>query len=310
MKLLLNFILSICIFIYGINLFSNSLGNIHIRIKNILKNYTKNAKRGIILGTIVTAIIQSSSIVTSITVSLVNSNIISFHNSIGIMMGANFGTCITSWITSILTIDINNNLNNYIPIILLIGIILYFKNKKRTSNIIIGYSFFILGLSMMQRYLNPIMEYKLFKDIIYSFNNPIIGLLIGIILTCIVESSSATIAILQTISNKQRLNYYMTIPIILGENIGSCITTLIASIGTNKNAKKVAYSHLFYNVIGSIIFIILFYLSKWLKLKYLFLPVNSNSIALIHTIFNFLSIIIFYPFINNFETLINKIIKK
>ena len=313
MKLLLNFILSICMFIYGLQLFSTSLGNIQQKIKNILKDYTKNAKSGIILGTIITAIIQSSSIITAITVSLVNSNIISFHESIGIMMGANLGTCITSWITSLLNIESSNvsfflNFNNYTPFLLLLGLILYFKKRTRLSNILIGYAFFILGLSMMQTTLTPIMEYKLFKDIIYSFNNPILGLLIGIITTSILQSSSATIAILQTISNKKKLNYYMAIPIILGENIGSCITTIIASIGTNKNAKKVAISHLFYNIIGTIIFILIFYISNFLKLKYLSIQVNSNSIALIHTIFNFLSIIIFYPFLYYFECFINKLV--
>ncbi|MBQ8891542.1 MAG: Na/Pi cotransporter family protein [Bacilli bacterium] len=301
-------------FIYGMQLFSNSLGNIKDKIKNILEDYTKNIKYGIILGTIVTAIVQSSSIVTSITVGLVNSNILSFHNSIGIMMGANLGTCVTSWITSILSIDTTKvsiflNMNTYTPFLLLIGLILYFKNKKRISNLFIGYAFFILGLSTMQITLAPITEYKLFKDIIYSLNNPLLGLLIGIITTTLIQSSSATIAILQTISNKTPLNYYMTIPIILGENIGSCATTLISGIGTNKNAKKVAFSHLFYNIIGTIIFIIIFYLSKILNLNYLYLKADSNSISLIHTLFNLLSIIIFYPFIKTFENFINKLIK-
>ena len=313
MKLLLNFILSISLFIYGLQLFSNSLGNIHDKIKIILQKYTSSPKRGIILGTIITSIIQSSSIITSITVGLVNSNIISFHSSIGIMMGANLGTCITSWLTSFLCLNNSTNIifniNNYIPILFLIGLILYLKNKKRLSNFFIGYSLFLFGLNLMQTTLSPLMELKTFKDIINSFNNPLIGLLIGIIATCLVQSSSATIAILQTISINKKLTYFMTIPIILGENIGSCITTLIASIGTNKNAKKVAYSHLLYNIIGSIIFIILFYILYYLKIKLLNYQVNSYSIALIHTLFNLLSIIIFYPFINNFEELINKIKK-
>ena len=314
MKLLLNFILSICLFIYGMQLFSNSLGNIQVRIKNILENYTSSPKRGIILGTIITAIIQSSSIITSITVGLVNNDIINFHSSLGIIMGANLGTCITSWITSFFSNTSTSssyfNFNNYIPIIFLIGLILFFKNQKKISNFFIGYSLFLFGLIMMQNTMEPIMEYKLFKDIIYSLNSPIIGLLIGIIMTCLVQSSSATIAILQTISNKKKLTYYMSIPIILGENIGSCITTLISSIGTNYNAKKVALSHLFYNIIGTIIFIVIFYISKLFNLKYLNIETNSNSIAFIHTLFNFLSIIIFYPFLNLFENFINLLIKK
>jgi len=311
MKLLLNLILSISMFLYGIQLFSSSFGNIQDRIKDIFKNYTNSPKKGIILGTIITCLIQSSSIITVITVSLVNSNVISFYSSIGIIMGANLGTCITSWITSFFSFETTSFINpsTYTPLFLLIGTILYFKKKNRLSNFFIGFAFFMLGINMIQKSLNPIMEYKLFKDIILSLNNPLLGLIIGIILTFIVQSSSATIAILQTISNKSRLTYYMSIPIILGENIGSCITTLIASINTNKNAKRVAYAHLFYNIIGTIIFLVLFYLSKFLKLTYLNSSVNSNSIALIHTIFNFVSIIIFYPFLNLFYRFINKIVK-
>ena len=312
--ILLNFIFSVCIFIYGLQLFSNSLGNIEEKIKKILENYTSSPKRGIFLGTIVTSIVQSSSIITAITVGLVNNNIISFHSSIGIMMGANLGTCITSWLTSMLCLNTNTsvlfNINTYTPLLLLIGLILYFKNKKRLSNLFIGYSLFLFGLNLMQKTLNPIMEYNFFKNLINYLNNPLLSLLVGIIATCLIQSSSATIAILQTVSLKKTLTYYMTIPIILGENIGSCVTTLISSIGTNKNAKAVAYSHLFYNIIGSIIFIIIFYLLSSLKSKFLNIQVNSYSIALIHTVFNFLSIIIFYPFINIFELFINKIIKK
>ena len=300
--ILLNFIFSVCIFIYGLQLFSNSLGNIEEKIKKILENYTSSPKRGIFLGTIVTSIVQSSSIITAITVGLVNNNIISFHSSIGIMMGANLGTCITSWLTSMLCLNTNTsvlfNINTYTPLLLLIGLILYFKNKKRLSNLFIGYSLFLFGLNLMQKTLNPIMEYNFFKNLINYLNNPLLSLLVGIIATCLIQSSSATIAILQTVSLKKTLTYYMTIPIILGENIGSCVTTLISSIGTNKNAKAVAYSHLFYNIIGSIIFIIIFYLLSSLKSKFLNIQVNSYSIALIHTVFNFLSIIIFYPFIN------------
>ncbi len=301
-------------FIYGMQLFSNSLGNIQTRIKNILENYTNSPKRGIILGTIVTALVGSSSIITVITVGLVNSNVITFHSSIGIMMGANLGTCVTSWITSFLSLNESSspifNLNTYTPILLLIGLVFYFKKKRRLSNLFIGYSLFMLGLSMIGSTLSPIMEYKAFKDLITSLNSPILGLLVGMITTCLVQSSSATVAILQSISNKGKLNYYMTIPIILGENIGSCITTMISSIGTSKNAKKVSYSHLFYNIIGTIIFLILFYISKYFKLIYLQKQVNSNSIALIHTLFNFLSIIIFYPFLAYFEKFINKLVKK
>ncbi len=313
MKLLLNFILSISMFLYGIELFSNSLGNIETRIKTILENYTNSPKRGIFLGTILTSIVQSSSIVMIITIGLVNSNVISFHSSLGIMMGSNLGTCITSWITSFMSKEtISNsllNMNTYIPILFFLGLLLYFKERKRLSSLFIGYALFLFGLYQMQTTLHPIMEYSWFKELMNCLKNPILGILIGVVTTCLVQSSSATIAILQTISNKKKLTYYMATPIILGENIGSCITTLISCIHTNKNAKKVALSHLFYNIIGTFIFILLFYIFDFFKLNFLNYQVNSNSIALIHTLFNFLSILIFFPFLNSFESFINKIVK-
>jgi len=315
MNILFNFIISIVVFIYGIQLFSSSLESLYQKnIKNILEKYTKTPFKGIIFGTIFTAIIQSSSLTTITTVSLVNSNLITFHSSLGIMMGANLGTCVTSWVISFLNLGSSNilfflNPNNYIPLLLIIGLIFYFKKRIVKGKILIGFAMFMLGLKMMQLSLLPVQEYAWFKDLLISFNNPLIGVLTGIVLTCIIQSSSATVAILQTISEGSKLNYLITIPIIMGENIGTCLTTLIASIKTSKNAKRVAVSHLLYNVIGTIIFLIIFYIIYIFKLDIIYEEVNSLKIALIHTIFNFLSIIIFYPFLNFFEKLIKRIVK-
>ena len=315
MKILFSFILSVTIFIYGIQLFTSSLENTYkLSIKSILEKYTKTSVKGIVLGTILSALCGSSSIIMVTTIGLVNSSILSFHSSLGIMMGANLGTCITSWITSIFNIKTTTsyflNPSTYIPFILLLGLLFYLKNRIRKSNFFIGFGLFLLGLSMLQTSLLPIMKYAWFKKIILSFNNPIIGLLTGIIVTCLIQSSSATVAILQTISLNGTLNYLMTIPIIMGENIGSCLTSLVSSFNTKKNAKKVALSHLLYNVIGTIIFFLIFYIIYLLKLNFIEKEVNTYSIALIHTLFNFFSIIIFYPFLNLFEKLINLIIKE
>ena len=316
MKIFFSFLISITIFIYGIKLFSDALSNMYQKnIKNILKKYTKTPFKGIIFGTIITAIIQSSTITTITTVSLVNSSIITFHSSLGIMMGANLGTCITSWIISFLNLGNKKSIlmllnpNTYIPILLIIGIFFYFKKRQVKSNILVGFALFMLGLKMMQISLLPIKDFLWFKNLLTSFNNPFIGVLTGIITTSIIQSSSATIAILQTLSESNSLNYLMVTPIIMGENIGTCVTTLIASIKTNKNAKKVAVSHLLYNIIGTIIFLILFYIIYLFKLNFIYEEVDSFKIALIHTIFNFLSIIIFYPFLNYLEKLINKLVK-
>ena len=316
MKILFKFIISIMIFIYGIKLFSNSLEIIMSNnIKNTLEKYTKTPLKGIIFGTILTSIIQSSTLTTTITVGLVNSNLITFHNSLGIMMGANLGTCVTSWIISLLKLGNNNylillNPNTYIPLLLTIGLIFYFKKRKIKGKILIGFGLFMLGLLMIQDSLMPLKNYAWFKSLLVSFNNPLLGVLSGIIITTLIQSSSATVAILQTLSESNSLNYLIATPIIMGENIGTCITTLIASIPTNKNARKVAISHLLYNIIGTIIFLIIFYIAYLFKLKFIYQEVNSFKIAMIHTLFNFLSILIFYPFLNNLENLINKITKE
>ena len=172
-----------------------------------------------------------------------------------------------------------------------------------------GFGLFMFGLLGMQNSLNPIKDYAWFKSLLVSFNNPLIGIAIGIITTSIIQSSSATIAILQTISKNNHLTYYMAIPIIMGENIGSCLTTIVASINTSKNAKKVALSHLLYNIIGTIVFLIIFYLFYLLKINFLTLEVNAFKIAIIHTVFNFLSIIIFYPYLEKLESLVNRLVK-
>ncbi len=316
MTILFNFLVSILLFIYGINLFSKALENIYQnKIKTILEKYTKTPLKGIIFGTIITAIIGSSTITTISTVSLVNSNLISFHNSLGIMMGANLGTCITSWLVTLLEVGGSNNLlfllnfNTYIPIFLLIGLIYTFKKKNNRSNIFIGFGLFMLGLMMMQKSLAPIEQYAWFKNLLASFENPLLGVLTGIIVTSILQSSSATIAILQTVSETNYFTFRTAAPIIMGENIGTCLTTLVASIGTSKNAKKVAISHLLYNIIGTIIFLLIFYLGKFFSLKILDIQVTSFHIALIHTLFNFFSILIFYPFLKKLEKLINYLVR-
>ncbi len=315
MTILFNFLISILIFIYGINLFSSSLENIYQKkIKTILEKYTKSSLKGIIFGTLITMIIGSSTITTITIVSLVNSSLMSFHNSLGIMMGANLGTCITSWFVALLGNKSSNiliflNPNTYIPLLLLIGLIYSFKKRNNRSNILIGFALFMLGLMMLQKSLEPISNYAWFKDLLISFNNPILGIITGILVTSILQSSSCTIAILQTISNTNYFTFKMATPIIMGENIGTCLTTLVASIGTSKNARKVAISHLLYNLIGTIIFMIIFYLIDILSLKLLNMRVTSLEIALIHTLFNFFSILIFYPFLNKLERLIDLIVK-
>lgn len=312
MKILLEFILSLCIFIYGIQLFSKGITNLEShKFKTLLIKYTNTKFKGIILGTILTIIIQSSGIVTILTLSLVNSNLISFTNTIGIIMGSNLGTCFTSWITSILNYNFFIFLNpiTYTPIFILLGLINYKKNINK-SNMLLGLTFFLLGLKMLNNSLNPIMNYPWFNNLLNTLNNPFLGILSGIIITSVIGSSTATVAILQSITKTQSITYLNSIPIIMGENIGSSITGLIGSINTRKEAKLVSIFNLIYNILGTIVFFIIYLIFYYLKVNIIYKTINSYHIALIHTIFNLLSIIIFYPFTKLIEKLLRKFLIK
>ncbi len=315
MKILFNFSFSLITFIYGINLFSKGLKNSYQEnIKLIIKKYTSSPFKGIILGGISTAIFQSSSLITITILNLVNLEIITFHNSLGLIMGANLGTCITSFLVSSLSIK-RKNLNflfnpiSYIPLLIIIGIYFYFKKKKNKSEVLIGFSLFMLSLVMIKESLKPLENFFWFKKLLLSLNSPLLGVISGFLTTCIIQSSSATIAILQTLSINNKITFQMAIPIIMGENIGTCITALIASINTSKNAKKVSLANLLYNFLGTIIFLFIFYFLKFLKLPFLEHYASSFGIAIIHTLFNLFSIFIFLPFLNKFERLINHLVK-
>ena len=314
MSIILEFILSICIFIYGIQLFSKGISNlVNEKVKNLLIKYTNTKFKGIILGTILTIIIQSSGIVTILTLSFVNSNLIDFSNTLGINMGSNLGTCFTSWLTSF--INTNNfliflNPTFYTPIFILLGLIFFLKNKIDKSNTLLGLTFFLLGLKMLNNSLTPIMNYSWFKSLLNILNNPFLGILLGIILTSIIGSSAATVAILQTITKTGSITYLNSIPIILGENIGSSITGILGSINTKKDAKMVSIFNLLYNLLGTIIFMLIYFIFYFLKVRFLYLKINSYHIALIHTLFNFLSIIVFYPYTKYLERLTRKMVKK
>lgn len=314
MSIILEFILSVCIFIYGIQLFSKGISNlVNEKAKNLLIKYTNTKFKGIILGTILTIIIQSSGIVTILTLSFVNSNLIDFSNTLGIIMGSNLGTCFTSWLTSF--INTNNflvflNPTFYTPIFILLGLIFFLKNKIDKSNTLLGLTFFLLGLKMLNNSLTPIMNYSWFKSLLIILNNPFLGILLGIILTSIIGSSAATVAILQTITKTGGITYLNSIPIILGENIGSSITGILGSINTKKDAKMVSIFNLLYNLLGTIIFMLIYFIFYFLKVRFLYLKINSYHIALIHTLFNFLSIIVFYPYTKYLERLTRKMVKK
>lgn len=310
---ILNFVVGISLFLFGINNLTNNLKGINkIKIQKAITK-TNNKYKGILIGTIITMIIQSSSFVTVLLVSLVDSGIMTLNNSIGIIMGSNIGTCITAWILSLA--NLNNyanlfNLNTLTGIMALVSLLLLFKKKKGLANILLSLIILILGMNIMSISLLPLSEYKSFNIILNCLTNPLFGLLAGIIITGIFQSSSIVIGLIESLAINNKMNFLLGFTLILGSNIGTCTTSLISSINTNKTSKKVSMFHLLFNVLGATIFLTGFYLLNYLfNFTFTFKTINAFDIALIHTLFNVLSTVILLPFTNKIIKLCNYLIK-
>lgn len=311
---ILNFLIGLTLFIFGMNNLTNSLKKSNKdKIKNIIEK-TNNKYKGVIVGTIITALIQSSSFVTILLVGLVDSGIMTLNSTIGIIMGSNIGTCITSWIISLSSInkDILSflSLDNLIGIFAIISLLFLINKRHNKANIIFGIIILILGMNIMTESMSPLSNSKLFQESLNYLSNPILGLFLGIILTAIFQSSSLIIGILEGLSITSNISFLAGFTIILGSNIGTCITAIIASSTTNKTSKTVSMFHLIFNIIGTLIFLIGFYiLNYFFKFSFTYQNINAFHIALIHTIFNIGSTIILLPFTNQLIKLSKKLIK-
>lgn len=310
---ILNFIIGITIFLFGINTLTGSLKGLNKnKFNNLIKN-TNNKYKGVLIGTIITAILQSSSFVTVFLVSLVDSGIMSLNNTIGIIMGSNIGTCITSWILSLA------NLNNYagifqldtlMGIIAIFSIIFLFRKKRQKANLLFGVIILILGMNIMSESLLPLTKTPTFLSILNYLTNPLLGLLAGIIITAIFQSSSIVIGLIESLAISNKINFLLGFTLILGSNIGTCVTTIISSINTNRTSKKVSIFHLIFNIFGVVIFLTSFYLLNYFfQFTFTYQPINAFDIALIHTLFNVLSTIILLPFTNKMLKLCDFLVK-
>lgn len=311
----LTFIGGLSFFLFGMNIMSEALerrsGN---NLKILLQKFTKNKFMAFITGLTVTAIIQSSSATTVMTVGFVNSGIMTLNQSIGIIMGANIGTTLTAWILSLSGISDNNLFLKFLkpksfsPILAFIGIILFmlFKSDKRkdTGTALIGFSLLMYGMNAMSASVSGLSTYPAFQKAFILFRNPILGLLAGAVLTAIIQSSSASVGILQALSTTGQISYMTAIPIIMGQNIGTCITAMISSIGSSKNAKRTAIIHLLFNTIGAITGLIIFtVVSIIFKPHILNCTATFTGIALSHTVFNTMCTVLLLPL----STLLEKI---
>lgn len=310
----------LALLIYGMKLLSSKLKKISgSKMEHILTNATDNPIKGLLTGFIITVATQSSAATTVIVVSLVNSGILQLKNAIPIIMGANIGTTINSQILRLTSIKGSNILSlispaTLAPVILLIGLIIMEKAKKQKvkdiGQMIIGLGIIFTGMVTMVSMASTFSNLPIFVKVLQTLSNPVLGLIAGAIITAIVQSSAATVGILQALSTTGIITYSSTIPIILGQNIGTCFTSILASIGANKNAKRVAAVHLFFNLIGTIIFLIVIYTYQSLiGFSFWNSPIDMGGIANFHTIFNIVSTLILFPFISLIEKLTIIVVK-
>ncbi len=308
-------------FLFGMHIMSSGLEKIAGgKLEIILKKMTDKPLKGLLLGAAVTATIQSSSAVTVMLVGLVNSGIMKLGQTIGVIMGSNIGTTLTAWILSLAGIESDNFFlkmlkpSSFSPLIALFGIILIMASKKEKvkdiGSSLMGFAVLMYGMELMSSSTAPLSQAEGFNEILIHFNNPLLGLLVGIVITGIVQSSAATIGILQALSITGSITYSMAIPIIMGENIGTCVTSLLSSIGVSKDAKRVSFIHICIKIIGTVFYLSLYYILD-LTIGFSFSDdaISPVAIAVVHTIFNIATTVLLFPFMKQLEKLALKAIK-
>ncbi len=319
---ILTLIGGLCLFLFGMNLMGNALEKRAGQGLNaILGKLTGSKMAGFLTGMGVTAIIQSSSATTVMVVGFVNSGIMSLKQAINVIMGANVGTTVTAWILSLTGIDGKNIFiqllkpTSFTPVLALIGIVLYMmpgstSKRKDTATILLGFATLMFGMDAMSGAVAGLKDVPEFQNILIMFSNPILGVLAGAVLTAIIQSSSASVGILQALSSTGAINFGAAIPIIMGQNIGTCVTSMIASVGTNRNARRTSVVHLSFNIIGTVLLLGLFTAARYIFDISAF--VNSSAtewgIALTHTVFNVLCTAILLPCAGLLEKLSYKFI--
>lgn len=312
---ILELIGGLALFLFGMSLMGTGLeksaGN---KLKGFLERLTSKKLNGFLMGLAVTAIIQSSSATTVMVIGFVNSGIMTLKQALHVIMGANVGTTVTAWLLSLAGIQGNNIFiqllkpTSFTPILALIGIVFYMflKNKKKNDIglILLGFATLIYGMEAMSAAVKPLSQMEGFADLFLLFSNPILGVLVGAIVTGIIQSSSGSVGILQALSTTGQISIGATIPIIMGQNIGTCVTALISSVGTNKNARRAAIVHLYFNLVGTGFYLSLFaILNRVFSFAFVNQAANPFTIAIIHTIFNLACTALLLPFSELLEKL-------
>ena len=312
---ILTLIGGLALFLYGMNAMGDGLAKVSGgKLEKILENLTSNPIKAVLLGAGVTAVIQSSSATTVMVVGFVNSGIMKLSQAVGVIMGANIGTTITSWILSLTGIQSDNFIirmfkpTSFSPILAIIGVVfILFINdskKKDIGTIFIGFAILMYGMDMMSSAVKPLAEVPAFTSLLLKFSNPLLGVLAGALLTAVIQSSSASVGILQALCLTGAVPFSAAIPIIMGQNIGTCITAILSAIGAKKNAKRAAAVHLYFNLIGTVIFMAVFYtVNAVVGFSFFHEAATPAGIAIIHSVFNITATIILLPFAKGLERL-------
>ena len=313
----------LALFLYGMNVMSTGLEKLAGgKLEGILRTMTSSPIKGLLFGALVTAVIQSSSAVTVMLVGLVNSGIMALRQTVGVIMGANIGTTITAWLLSLVSVSGSSIVMqmlkpaNFSLVLAMIGILCIMagktQKKKDLGSILLGFTILMYGMNMMSDAVAPLKEMPGFADLFTKFQNPLLGVLVGALLTAIIQSSSASVGILQALSLTGVITYRAAFPIIMGQNIGTCITAVISSIGANRSARKVSIIHITFNLLGTAAFLL-----AYLAAQALFAPVaaffagtiDPAGIAVCHSIFNICTTLLLLPFAKYLVMIADKIIK-
>ena len=298
----------LAMFLYGMQVMGDGLEKLSGgKLEKILENLSSNRLKAVLVGAAVTAVIQSSSATTVMVVGFVNSGIMHLSQAVGFIMGANIGTTITAWILSLAGIESSNffvkllNPSSFSPILALIGVIfivfLHDEKKKDIGNIMVGFAVLMFGMNTMSGAVKPLAQVPEFTNILLKFSNPILGVLAGALLTAVIQSSSASVGILQALCVTGAVQYGTALPIIMGQNIGTCITAMLSSVGATKNAKRAAVVHLYFNIVGTIAFMGVFYLlNTFLHFSFINDVAGPAGIAVIHSAFNVIATAVLLPF--------------
>ena len=299
----------LALFLYGMNTMGDGLVMLSGgKLEQVLERLTKKRIMALLLGALVTAVIQSSSTTTVMVVGFVNSGIMKLTQAVGIIMGANIGTTITSWILSLTGISSGHVFikllkpSSFSPVLAAIGIICMMtgkdgSRKKTIGSILLGFAVLMFGMETMSGAVFPLKDNPTFTGMLTAFSNPILGMAAGAVLTAVIQSSSASVGILQALCMSGAVTYGTALPIIMGQNIGTCVTALISSIGASKNAKRAAFIHLYFNLIGTILFMAVFYfINHFVNFAFLSNTAGAAGIAVIHSLFNIGCAIVLFPF--------------